>query len=61
MVIIIGMRAHSDPKPEKCEDIMRGDKLYVRGYIGMSVLGRTQVWKGRHPLNMLDLQIKKIG
>ncbi len=24
---------------------MKGDKLYVRGYIGISMLGRTQVWE----------------
>ncbi len=23
---------------------LKGDKLYVRGYIGLSLLGRTQVW-----------------
>ena len=23
---------------------VKGDKLYVRGYIGVSLLGRTQVW-----------------
>lgn len=23
---------------------VKGDKLYVRGYIGISLLGRTQVW-----------------
>lgn len=23
---------------------LKGDKLYVRGYIGVSLLGRTQVW-----------------
>ena len=24
---------------------MKGDKLYVRGYIGLAMLGRTQVWE----------------
>lgn len=24
--------------------ILKGDKLYVRGYIGVSIIGRTQVW-----------------
>lgn len=24
---------------------MKGDKLYVRGYIGLPMLGRTQVWE----------------
>ena len=23
---------------------VKGDKLYVRGYVGVSLLGRTQVW-----------------
>lgn len=23
---------------------VKGDKLYVRGYIGFSLLGRTQIW-----------------
>lgn len=23
---------------------MKGDRLYVRGYIGLSMLGRTQIW-----------------
>ncbi|MFY7697734.1 MAG: DUF2147 domain-containing protein [Legionella sp.] len=26
---------------------VKGDKLYVRGYIGLSLLGRTQIWN-RH-------------
>jgi len=25
--------------------IQKGDKLYVRGFLGVSLLGRTQVWK----------------
>ncbi len=24
---------------------VKGDKLYVRGYIGISMLGRTQIWE----------------
>ena len=24
---------------------MKDDKLYVRGYIGLSILGRTQIWE----------------
>ena len=24
---------------------MKGDKLYVRGYIGVAMLGRTQIWQ----------------
>lgn len=24
---------------------LKGDKLYVRGYIGISMLGRTQIWE----------------
>lgn len=36
-----------DPKNGKiyrAKMTLEGDKLYVRGYIGISVLGRTQVW-----------------
>lgn len=25
--------------------IQKGDKLYVRGYVGVSLLGRTQIWE----------------
>lgn len=37
-----------DPKTGKiyrAKMMLRGNKLYVRGYIGVSVLGRTQVWE----------------
>jgi len=36
-----------DPKSGKiyqAKMIQRGNKLYVRGYVGFSLLGRTQVW-----------------
>ncbi|MGQ3890665.1 DUF2147 domain-containing protein [Legionella sp. CNM-4043-24] len=36
-----------DPKTGKvykAKITMEGNKLYVRGYVGVSVLGRTQVW-----------------
>jgi len=36
-----------DPKSGKiyrAKMIQRGDKLYVRGYVGFSLLGRTQIW-----------------
>ncbi len=36
-----------DPKTGKiykAKATLKGDKLYVRGYMGMSLLGRTQVW-----------------
>ena len=36
-----------DPKSGKiykAKVSLKGNKLYVRGYIGMSLLGRTQVW-----------------
>jgi len=36
-----------DPKTGKvyrAKITMEGNKLYVRGYVGISVLGRTQVW-----------------
>ena len=36
-----------DPKNGKiyrCKMTMKGNKLYVRGYIGVSLLGRTQTW-----------------
>jgi uncharacterized protein (DUF2147 family) len=36
-----------DPKSGKiyrAKATLKGDKLYVRGYIGVSLLGRTQVW-----------------
>jgi uncharacterized protein (DUF2147 family) len=36
-----------DPKTGKiyhAKIILKGNKLYVRGYVGFSVLGRTQVW-----------------
>lgn len=36
-----------DPKTGKiyrAKVTLKGNKLYVRGYIGVSVLGRTQVW-----------------
>ena len=37
-----------DPKTGKiyrAKMLLKGNKLYVRGYIGISVLGRTQVWE----------------
>lgn len=36
-----------DPKTGKiyrAKMTLEGNKLYVRGYVGLSVLGRTQVW-----------------
>jgi uncharacterized protein (DUF2147 family) len=36
-----------DPKTGKIyrgKMTLKGDKLYVRGYLGVSLLGRTQVW-----------------
>lgn len=36
-----------DPKTGKiyrAKLTLKGDKLYVRGYVGVSLLGRTQVW-----------------
>ena len=36
-----------DPKTGKiyrAKMTMKGNKLYVRGYVGFSMLGRTQVW-----------------
>lgn len=36
-----------DPKTGKvyrAKMTLKGDKLYVRGYMGFSMLGRTQVW-----------------
>jgi uncharacterized protein (DUF2147 family) len=36
-----------DPKTGKiyrAKMTLKGNKLYVRGYVGMSMLGRTQVW-----------------
>lgn len=36
-----------DPKSGKiyrAKVTMKGNKLYVRGYVGVSLLGRTQVW-----------------
>lgn len=36
-----------DPKTGKIYNakiMLKGTKLYVRGYIGLSMLGRTQVW-----------------
>ncbi|WP_133130095.1 DUF2147 domain-containing protein [Legionella yabuuchiae] len=36
-----------DPKSGKIYNAkitVKGNKLYVRGYVGMSMLGRTQVW-----------------
>ncbi len=37
-----------DPKTGKiyrAKMLLKGNKLYVRGYVGISVLGRTQVWE----------------
>src|SRR5690606_24352003 len=37
----------TDPKTGKtykCTLTREGDKLYVRGYVGFSLLGRTQTW-----------------
>lgn len=37
-----------DPKSGKIYNakmIQRGNKLYVRGYVGFSLLGRTQIWE----------------
>lgn len=36
-----------DPKTGKIYDAkmtLKGNKLYVRGYVGIAVLGKTQVW-----------------
>ena len=36
-----------DPKSGKiyqAKMLQRGNKLYVRGYVGFSLLGRTQIW-----------------
>ena len=36
-----------DPKTGKiyrARMIQKGDKLYVRGYVGVPILGRTQIW-----------------
>lgn len=37
-----------DPKSGKiyhARMTQKGDKLYVRGYVGLPLLGRTQIWK----------------
>lgn len=37
-----------DPKTGKiyrAKMLLKGNKLYVRGYMGVSLLGRTQVWE----------------
>ena len=37
-----------DPKSGKvyrAKLTIKGSKLYVRGYVGLSMLGRTQIWK----------------
>ena len=31
-------------KTYKCKMTLEGDKLHVRGYIGFSLIGRTEVW-----------------
>lgn len=28
----------------RCKMTLKGNKLYVRGYVGISILGRTQTW-----------------
>lgn len=36
-----------DPKSGKiyrAKLTLKGDKMYIRGYVGLSMLGRTQVW-----------------
>lgn len=55
---IWGLKQHSqnnweggkllDPKTGKIYHLklmLKGDKLYVRGYIGVSLIGRTQIWE----------------
>lgn len=48
-----------DPKTGKIyhvKMIQKGDKLYVRGYVGVPMLGRTQIWlreKPRHSHNAI--------
>ncbi len=32
-------------KTYKCKITMQGDEMHVRGYIGISLIGRTTVWK----------------
>lgn len=37
-----------DPKTGKiyrAKMLLKGNKLFVRGYVGVSVLGRTQIWE----------------
>ena len=37
-----------DPKSGKtysCKMTLKGDKLDIRGYVGVSLLGRTETWK----------------
>lgn len=37
-----------DPKTGKIYNArltQKGDKLYVRGYVGLSILGKTQIWR----------------
>ena len=37
-----------DPKTGKiyrAKMLLKGNKLYVRGYVGVSILGRTQIWE----------------
>ena len=37
-----------DPKTGKiyhAKMLLKGNKLYVRGYIGVSMIGRTQIWE----------------
>lgn len=31
----------------RCKMTLKGNKLYVRGYVGVSLLGRTQTWTRR--------------
>jgi uncharacterized protein (DUF2147 family) len=41
-----------DPKTGKvyrAKMMLKGNQLYVRGYIGVSVLGRTQIWNRKQP------------
>ncbi len=40
-----------DPKTGKtysCKMTLKGDKLDIRGYVGVSLLGRTETWKRIH-------------
>ena len=58
LVFLWGLKEHTDgswgggeildPKTGKvyhAKMIQKGDKLYVRGYVGVPLLGRTQIWQ----------------